>query len=168
MTFKSIKSLSHLVSRAHCYEISSTDELFSGSEQLATEYLCSCYLIDVKRFSKFCQWKWKSVVLIEAKNVSSIGSTAVEKQSEVDEKGGCLIGCPLSFCMLIEGKNPGVLSTSWSLSLFTPQNYTEIITTLFMTMTITQMSQSLSISFCSTKHALSPLSKITINIGLFP
>lgn len=109
MTLKSIKSLSHLVSRTHCYEISSTGELFRGSEQLATEYLCACYLIDVKRFVEFCQWQWKSVVLIEAKNACITGSSAVEKQSEVDGKGGWSIGCPLSFCMLTAGKNPGVL-----------------------------------------------------------
>lgn len=168
MTFKSIKSLSHLVSRAHCYEISSTDELFSGSEQLATEYLCSCYLIDVKRFSKFCQWKWKSVVLIEAKNVSSIGSTAVEKQSEVDEKGGCLIGCPLSFCMLIEGKNPGVLFNKLVLVFIHTSklhpNYNHFIhDNDYHIDELVSFNQLLF-----NQHALSPLSKITINIGLFP
>lgn len=109
ITLKSIKSLSHLASRAHCYEISSTGELFSSSELLATEYLCSCCLNDVKRFSEFCQWKWKSIVLIEVKNVSSIGSTIVEKQSEVDGKGGWSTGCPHWFCMHIAGKDSEVL-----------------------------------------------------------
>lgn len=169
MTLESIKSLSHLVSRAYCYEICSTGELYSDSEQQATDYLCSCYLVDVKQFSEFCQWTWKSIVLIKAKKSGScIGSTTVEKQSEVDGKGGWLIGCPFHFASLLQAMTQECFSTSQSLSLFTPQNYTQITSTLFMTMTITQMSQSISISFCLTKHVLSPLSEITINLAPFP
>lgn len=66
------------------------------------EYLGSCYLIDVKWFSEFCQWKWKSVVMIEAKKkkkASIIGSPTVEKQREGEEKEGWSTGCPPSFCM---------------------------------------------------------------------
>lgn len=48
-------------------------------------------------------------MLIEAKNASSIGGITVEKQNEVDGKRSWSIGWPLLFCMLITGKDPGVL-----------------------------------------------------------